>query len=168
MKQQTKCYCGHTTYCDCGPEEKYTDGLTMGQIIPKEEPCEHFTPTIGCIKDVCSCNKDPKQAPFKHKVESLSTEEVLANRIDAYEFIDFDKQETLEEASTNYANKNFSTKDPVADEGWYASWLGFRNGAKWQQEQILDFLYSEITERRDYSASKMCEKVIEFIEQFKK
>lgn len=39
--------------------------------------------------------------------------------------------------------------------------------AKWQQEQILDFLYSEITERRDYSASKMCEKVIEFIEQFK-
>lgn len=22
MKQkQTKCYCGHTTYCDCGPEE---------------------------------------------------------------------------------------------------------------------------------------------------
>ena len=40
--------------------------------------------------------------------------------------------------------------------------------AKWQQEQILDFLYSEITERRDYSASKMCEKVIEFIEQFKK
>lgn len=39
---------------------------------------------------------------------------------------------------------------------------------KWQQEQILDFLYSEITERRDYSASKMCEKVVEFIEQFKK
>ena len=39
--------------------------------------------------------------------------------------------------------------------------------AKWRQEQILDFLYSEITERRDYSASKMCEKVIEFIEQFK-
>jgi len=19
--KQTKCYCGHTTYCDCGPEE---------------------------------------------------------------------------------------------------------------------------------------------------
>lgn len=45
------------------------------------------------------------------------------------------KQETLEEASTNYANKNFSTKDIVADEGWYASWLGFRNGAKWMQER---------------------------------
>jgi len=45
---------------------------------------------------------------------------------------------------------------------------GIREGAKWQQEQILDFLYEEITERRDYFASKMCEKVIEFIEQFKK
>jgi hypothetical protein len=45
------------------------------------------------------------------------------------------KQETLEEASTKYANKNFSSKDIIADEGWYASWLGFRNGAKWQQER---------------------------------
>ena len=37
--------------------------------------------------------------------------------------------------------------------------------AKWQQEQILQFLYSEIIERRPYSSSKMCEVVIEFIEQ---
>ena len=44
----------------------------------------------------------------------------------------------------------------------------FNNGAKWQQEQILQFLYSEITERRPYSSSKMCEEVIKFIEQFKK
>lgn len=32
-----------------------------------------------------------------------------------------------------------------------------------EREKILDFLYNEICERRDYSASKMCEKVIEFI-----
>ena len=38
---------------------------------------------------------------------------------------------------------------------------------KWQQEQILDFLYKEITERRDYSASKMCEVVIDYIKQNK-
>jgi hypothetical protein len=49
----------------------------------------------------------------------------------------------------------------------HEGYKAFINGAKWQQEQILDFLYEEITERRDYSASKMCEKVIEFIEQFK-
>jgi hypothetical protein len=45
---------------------------------------------------------------------------------------------------------------------------GIEVGVEWQKEQILDFLYEEITERRDYSASKMCEKVIEFIEQNKK
>ena len=39
----------------------------------------------------------PKEEPFKHKVEVLSKEEILANRSNAYEFIDFDKQETLEE-----------------------------------------------------------------------
>ena len=76
---KTKCYCGHTTRCDCGPE-------------------------------------------------------------------------TLEEA-----DERLATASPKI----------FKEGAKWQQEQILDFLYSEITERRDYSASKMCEKAIEFIEQFK-
>lgn len=41
----------------------------------------------------------------------------------------------------------------------------FKEGAKWRQEQILQFLYSEIIERRPYSSSKMCEVVIEFIEQ---
>ena len=68
------------------------------------------------------------------------------------------KQETLEEAF----DRIFDSIDYILFD--YAS---FEQGAKWQQEQILDFLYSEITERRDYSASKMCEKVIEFIEQFK-
>lgn len=64
------------------------------------------------------------------------------------------KQKTLEEAAERYYEDEVSIN-------------GFINGAKWQQAQILDFLYSEITERRDYSASKMCEKVIEFIEQIK-
>jgi hypothetical protein len=31
------------------------------------------------------------------------------------------------------------------------------------KEDIIDFLHSEITERRDYTASKMCEVIIEFI-----
>jgi len=35
--------------------------------------------------------------PFKHRVETIPAEEILANRSNAYEFIDFDKQETLEE-----------------------------------------------------------------------
>jgi hypothetical protein len=47
-------------------DEDFGGGLEMGQIIPKEEP-------------------------FKHKVEAIPAEEILANRSNAYEFIDFDK-----------------------------------------------------------------------------
>lgn len=36
--------------------------------------------------------------------------------------------------------------------------------AKLHVERIKQFLYEEICERRDYSASKMCEEVIKFIE----
>lgn len=79
-----------------------------------------------------------------------------------------DKQETIEEAAEKYAE---IYRCPATNDNEYCkhdiiSAINF--GAKWQQEQILQFLYSEITERRPYSSSKMCEKVIEFIEQFKK
>jgi hypothetical protein len=37
--------------------------------------------------------------------------------------------------------------------------------AKLHVEQIKQFLHNEICERRDYSASKMCEEVLKFIEQ---
>jgi hypothetical protein len=67
-------------------------------------------------------------------------------------------KETLEEAAENFVNSTRLRNYKVL----------FIEGAKWQQEQILQFLYSEITERRPYSSSKMCEEVIKFIEQFKK
>jgi hypothetical protein len=73
------------------------------------------------------------------------------------------KHETLEEASERIRKKLIHA--PVGIIPNFND--GFEQGAKWQKEQILDFLYEEITERRDYSSSKMCEKVIEFIEQFK-
>jgi hypothetical protein len=67
------------------------------------------------------------------------------------------KQETLEEAKQRILDSNYLSLNDADI---------FKMGAEWQRKQILDFLYSEITERRDYSASKMCEKVVEFIEQF--
>jgi hypothetical protein len=70
-------------------------------------------------------------------------------------------KETLEKAAEKYA-KQFDYAEDSSPQ------LDFIKGANWQQEQILQFLYSEITERRDYSASKMCEKVVEFIKQNQK
>jgi hypothetical protein len=80
--------------------------------------------------------------------------------------------ETLEEAACLNLGYDFQTwltihsKDKSTQ--IYTEVVNWCKGAKWQQEQILQFLYSEITERRPYSSSKMCEVVIEFIEQFKK
>jgi hypothetical protein len=70
----------------------------------------------------------------------------------------------LEEVAKGYSERH---QDVSGNLGKYLVGAVFQDGAEWQQEQILDFLYKEITERRDYSASKMCEKVIEFIKQFK-
>ena len=80
----------------------------------------------------------------------------------------------IETAKTNNM-KNKETLEEVAKlaypDGYYEdpcmtdrSRDAFIEGASWQREQILNFLYEEITERRDYSASKMCEEVIKFIE----
>ena len=90
-------------------------------------------------------NKHTQQVDFSNpnadKITSTSTTSI--------------KQETLEEAAENFVNSTRLRNYKVL----------FIEGAKWNQEQILQFLYSEITERRPYSSSKMCEKVIEFIEQ---
>ncbi len=72
------------------------------------------------------------------------------------------EKETLEESAEKYANE---LPEPYNYGINLDKKKGFIAGAKWQQEQILQFLYSEIIERRPYSSSKMCEVVIEFIEQ---
>jgi hypothetical protein len=46
---------------------------------------------------------------------------------------------------------------------WRAIFREHEEMDKAKEQRILDFLHSEITERRSYSSSKMCEEVIEFI-----
>ena len=63
---------------------------------------------------------------MKHKFKVMSKEEVLANRSNAYEFADFNKKETIEEAF----DRIFDSIDYILFD--YAS---FEQGAKWQKEQ---------------------------------
>lgn len=105
---------------------------------------EELLPKINLIDDWLEKNGDPEIAK---QVEKEAKE--------------LCKKETLEEAALKYSKK---TNASVFQENHKKDFLA---GAKFQNELILDFLHSEITERRDYSASKMCEKIIEFIEQFK-
>lgn len=73
------------------------------------------------------------------------------------------KQEKLKEAAHEYFKRGQLGFEKSSD-----TEEAFLKGGLWQQEQILQFLYSEIVERRPYSSSKMCEVIIEFIEQFKR
>lgn len=43
--------------------------------------------------------------------------------------------------------------------------LAYIEGAEKIKQLIKDFLYEEITERRDYSASKMCEVIISKLDE---
>ena len=81
------------------------------------------------------------------------------------------KQETLEEVAeriypiNNTGNQWMPTKHDLIKAN---KQIGFIDGAKWAQEEIKQFLYAEICERRPYTSSKMCEVVIEYIEQMDK
>jgi hypothetical protein len=102
--EETKCYCGHTTYCDCGPE---IDG-------------------------------------FKHEVKVIPKEEILANRSNAYEFIDM---ETLEEVAERFV-ENTRLKNPKSL---------FCEGAKWKQEKICnsEFLQKLRATKSDAEARRL-------------
>ena len=54
---------------------------------------------------------------------------------------------------------------PTALEFLHRDESGVFNEVELHVEQIKQFLYGEICERRDYSASKMCEEVLKFINQ---
>ena len=69
---------------------------------------------------------------MEHKVEIIPAEEILANRSNAYEFIDFDKQETLHEVALEFA-KDHCEMYETSNLG--SMHFGFIEGAKWQQEQ---------------------------------
>jgi len=112
-------------------------------IIPQKEPKDVI---LGYKTSLDAQSLDSHYVDFSNpnadKISSSSTTSI--------------KQETLEESFDRIYNSIDFTEFDFAS---------FKLGAKWQQEQILQFLYSEITERRPYSASKMCEVVIGFIEQ---
>ena len=101
--------------------------------------------------------------PFKHKVEVLSKEEILANRSNAYEFIDFDKQETLEEASWKY--------NPLKKLDGEFIRHAFKQGAKWQQErsyseeEVIDIAKQAFVLGKDFG---LIGTFNEWFEQFKK
>jgi hypothetical protein len=48
-EEQTKCYCGHTTYCDCGPEEvpNPADFMKLGEDAFNKNVHEKLRETLS-------------------------------------------------------------------------------------------------------------------------
>jgi len=158
-------------------------------IIPKEEPKKNFycgdevDYDDKCLEQCDRCvdatgvdygylpkehveliNKnidefDEKIKEFKHESKVLTTKEVMEGRSSAYEFIDFDKQETLEEA----AERLYPGVDRQVDR------MLFISGVKWQakrmysEEEVLEILF-ESSCNNDIDKKEMKE----WFEQFKK
>lgn len=82
VPKETKCYCGHTTYCDCGTEEhielinsnieefdkaielsKQTKVMKNIHIIPTDKPTFlHKSTKTGILRKSSACINDMKQA----------------------------------------------------------------------------------------------------------
>ena len=78
------------------------------------------------------------------------------------------KNETLQERAEGYFENNVFC-DGITEFEKQITLKSFQAGGEYLAQKVTDFLNEEITERRDYSASKMCEVVREFIEnQIKK
>ena len=106
MKDLIKCYCNHTTTCDCGPELDCKD-------------CSQSLEDCTCIEDTL----DMKQST-KDRILSETSEEIKQRvRETANKLVM--KQETLEEAAERFVN-NTRFKNPKSL---------FCEGAKWQQER---------------------------------
>ena len=83
MKEETKCYCGHTAYCDCGPEQETLEEVRKVErsdlynkihSIVKQIPREDVETDA---MDASSCAYDIEQLFYKWQQErSYSEEEV--------------------------------------------------------------------------------------------
>jgi hypothetical protein len=150
-----------TQLCKIGCEKLILNGINSiccGDkeykiIIPKEEPKKNWY----CAK--CESYVSSKNVTFEETHQICNTGVIIEKT----------KQETLEEVADRLTKDfpHYSVRDSMDDtdiKGWLLESL--QKGAEWQQEQILDFLYSEITERRDYSASKMSLELLQRLQLF--
>jgi hypothetical protein len=154
MRFEANCFSGRCRNCGFPPKEKLSTKLHKGEVVDESYPEE-----------------------FKHECKVLSKEYIMENRSNAYDFIDFDKQETLEEASIKYAMEEYGSielKDytPQMKLNYVRLVTSYKQGAKWQQQQNknkyneedLDVLRKFMIQEQNFS--KSCLDV--FIEQFKK
>ena len=95
----------------------------------------------------------PKE--FKHEFKVLTKEEVMEGRSSAYEFIDFDKQETLEEASESFFNKR-------AKEEGFENWTQIIVQQEWEFIELFPIEFAKQQQERSYSEEEVLDLILKF------
>ena len=142
-------------------------GLVIGFSIAnsKKKPTKHYPIEVRCHWETSQSSYYPTMEADSVKGDTIWKDgnRIVNKNIKNVLFKQIMKTELEEIAASKW---------PISGEGAMETFgarklrEAFIGGAQWQQEQILQFLYSEIIERRPYSSSKMCEEVINFIERF--
>jgi hypothetical protein len=152
-QEKIKCYCGHTTTCDCGPEEPKQETL---EEFPKEEPKQELNSLVESWQKkqkeyevLAEKHRDCEHTYKKYTYRAQATrdcwKELLTfNKTTEGYYDDFKmiEGEKIEEAAENYSritlNKNGLMSDKQVN--------GFIAGAKWQskrmysEEEVLEHL----------------------------
>jgi hypothetical protein len=126
LYEQTKCYCGHTTTCDCGPEQE--TNLNKHQNSLAEYPGPRRSAIVSrqeiLLEDIF--NEEKKQG--------------------VKELIDAHKQETLEEAADKWVfetnGHKWSNNNNEAGDNFGSFIAGFKEAEKtlYSEEEVLNLL----------------------------
>ena len=73
MKEETKCYCGHTTYCDCGPEQNKMRNI---HILPTPNESRLYYNSQEKAYQLCEFPKYHTDIKSTHNMYITSDEEI--------------------------------------------------------------------------------------------
>jgi len=145
MKDLTKCYCGHTTTCDCGPEvpkqetleevaEKYVDSFEYGIAHPRRVAKNAFINGAKWQQERSYSERDLIKCYCGHTTTCDCGPEQDFKDI---ELPQQERPETLEEVAEIWVHNRFTKQ--IKDEDIYASESSIVQShilfAKWQQER---------------------------------
>jgi len=172
MKETTKCYCGHTTTCDCGPEEHVElinsniEEFDKALELSKQELCSCTDECLGYLTKTCKNISEPKQETVEEYYLPLIknmleyTNDALAMRfMEKYYHAKKEQEGSYSEKQMDDAyDKGF--KDAIERRYSEEEVLGF---GKFCLNKVADFLNGKSDEEdgKEYS-------IEELFEQFKK
>ena len=137
LYEQTKCYCGHTITCDCGPEQE----IKLEEVF-NDDKKENIKKFIDEINNPSEPNQALKDAAERLKGKELFKESNDRARKTLSEIKSLPKQETLEEVAERYkynpkGNFCFIEGYKLAQERSYS------------EEEVIKLLQKAITHQDD-------------------